>query len=117
MIQVLALLAKSIYLSKKAQFGALIAEKTTTKILAEYLNFTNMFSSNLVMELPKNIKINNYAINNIKEKQLFYGAIYNLGQVNMKSLKTYIKIYLRTNFIYFFKFLADIPILFNQKQN
>ena len=51
------------------------------------------------MELPKNIGINEQVIEPIKGKQPSYGPIYSLGLVELETLKTYIKTYLKTGFI------------------
>lgn len=51
--------------------------------------------------LLKHTKINNYTINLIKNKQLFYKLIYSLEIVKLKTLKTYIKTNLAHIIIYF----------------
>ena len=51
------------------------------------------------MELPKNFKINKYAIELEKSKQPLFGSIYSLESVELKTLKTYIKINLTNSFI------------------
>lgn len=58
-----------------------------------------MFSFNLVMELPENTSINEYAIELKKSKQLPYRPIYSLKLVELETLKTYIETYLKTRFI------------------
>ena len=68
-----------------------------------------------VANLLKHIRINDYTIKNKKGKQSAFGAIYNLGPIELKILKTYIKINLANNFIYLFKFLARALILFDKK--
>ena len=40
----------------------LIAEEALTKVLAEYLDFADIFSSDLAFELPEHIEINDHAI-------------------------------------------------------
>ena len=40
----------------------MIAEKAPTKVSAKYLDFTDVFSSDLASKLPKHTKINNQAI-------------------------------------------------------
>ena len=52
------------------------------------------------MELPKNIGINEHAIKLQEGKQPPYRPIYSLGLVELEILKTYIKIYLKTGFIW-----------------
>lgn len=48
------------------------------------------------MELSKNTNINKYAIELKEDKQQLYGPIYSL---EAKTLKIYIKTYLKTGFI------------------
>lgn len=86
-------------------------------VLKEYLDYTNAFLKKSVAELPERFDINKHAINLEPGKQLPYGLIYNLGLVELKSLKTYIKTYLTNGFIYPSKFLVKVPILFVQKPN
>ena len=49
-----------IYFSRQAQDALLTSEKT--RILAEYSNFSNVFSLESVVELPKYTKINDHSI-------------------------------------------------------
>ena len=51
-----------IYLKKHTQIKALLFNKTFIKILAEYFNYSNIFSIENITKLPKYIKINNYTI-------------------------------------------------------
>lgn len=51
-----------IHLVRGAQIALLLAEKTPTKILAEYSDYANVFSSDLTIELPKNTDMNNHTI-------------------------------------------------------
>lgn len=68
------------------------------------------------MELFNNININKYIIKLVKGKQLLYGLIYTFSPVQLETLKTYIQIYLKTMFIWLFKFPIDIAsIIFNNK--
>lgn len=55
--------------------------------------------------LPKYTKVYIYGINLKKSKQLPYRPIYSLRLVQLKTLKTYLKINLANNFINLFKFL------------
>lgn len=70
-----------------------------TEILSEYADFTDIFLIDLVIKLSKNISINKLIIKFINDKQLFYRPIYTLSQVQLKTLKTYIKIYKTIGFI------------------
>lgn len=82
---------------------------------AEYFHYCNIFFLNLVIELLENIRINEYAIKLIDGKQSPYGLIYTLNLVELETLKTYIKIYLKTGFIPPFKYLSRALILLDQK--
>ena len=46
------------------------------------------------MELSENTGINKHAIKLVEGKQLPYGPIYDLGPVELETLKAYIKPYL-----------------------
>ena len=67
------------------------------------------------MELPKYTGVNQYAIELKDGKQPLYRPIYSLGAVELKTLKIYIKTYLKTGFIQPSKSRADTPILFDKK--
>ena len=67
------------------------------------------------MELPKNTGIKKHAIELQDGKQPPYEPIYSLGPVKLKILKTYIKTYLKTGFIWPFKSPAGAFILFDKK--
>ena len=67
------------------------------------------------MELLENTRINEYAIKLEENKQLFFGLIYNLGSVELETLKTFIKTNLANSFIWLFKSPINTPILFNRK--
>ena len=51
------------------------------------------------MKLSKNTRMNEYAIKLIDKKQLSYEPIYAFSLVELETLKTYIKTYLKTGFI------------------
>lgn len=59
----------------------------------------DIFSPDLVFEFLKYIGINNHAIKLINSQQLSYKLIYNLGLVELKTLKVYIEINLANKFI------------------
>lgn len=80
-----------------------------------YADFADVFSLNLVVELPKYNRINNFTIQMINGKQPFYDPIYSLELVEMETLKIYIKTNLANDFIKPFKFLVSTPILFVQR--
>lgn len=106
-----------IYLAHKAQIALLKAEKTSINVPAKYSDFANVFSKKLGAMLPKDTKINTHNMNLEESKQLPFGAIYELGPVELETLKTYIKTNLVNSFIHLSKFPAGALILFNQKPN
>lgn len=113
-----ALEAESLnYLSQAAQITVIQCDKAPTKIQVKYLNYVNVFSSNLAIKLPKNTGINAYIIEPIKGNQLLYGSIYALSLVELEILKTYIKIHLKTWFMQPSKCPIDAFILFNKKSD
>ena len=59
--------------------------------------------------------MNEHAIELKKGKQLFFGPIYSLGPIELKTLKTYIKTNLANGFIYPSKFLTRALIPFDKK--
>ena len=69
------------------------------------------------MELFENTGINRHVIKLQDAKQPPYGPIYSLRPVELKTLKTYIKNYLKTGFIWSSKSSAGAPILFDKKPN
>ena len=103
----------TIYLACKAQIALLIAEKIT--ILAKYADFANVFLKKLAKVLLERTSINKYAIKLVDSKQSLYGPIYSLGQVEHKTLITYIKTNLANGFIQSFKSPAGAPIIFIRK--
>ena len=103
-----------IYLFYQAQVAILTSEKTG--ILAKYSNFSNIFSPDSPTELQEHTRINDHPINLLDNKQLPYGSIYNLGPVELKTLKTYIEVNLASGFIRNSKSPTSAPILFIQKK-
>ncbi len=67
------------------------------------------------MELPENTSMNKHIIELIEGKQPPYGPIYTLSLVELETLKTYIKTYLKPGFIRPSKSPISAPILFNKK--
>lgn len=112
-IYIAALLRTPIYLSRKDQIRTLSANKTLTKVPVEYLDYVDVLLLDLVIELPKHTDINNHTINLIEYKQAPYSSIYSLPLVELETSKNYIKIYLKTGFIWSSKSRAYTPIFFN----
>ena len=67
------------------------------------------------MKLSENTRMNEYAIKLIDGKQLLYEPIYALSLVELETLKTYIKIYQRIEFIKPSKSSASASILLDKK--
>ena len=106
-------LAPRIHLDKAVQIASLLTKKV--KILDEYSDFSDIFSEEKTLVLLECIELNEYIIDLEDNKQPSYGPIYNLDLVELETLKTYIKTYLKVGFIQPFKSLADTPILFDKK--
>lgn len=79
------------------------------------MDYTDVFSSNLVMELSENISINEHTIKLEENKELSYKPIYALSRIKLETLKTYIKTELKTGFIWSSKSLIDTLILLDKK--
>lgn len=67
-IATLSALKWKIHSSCKIQLGLLLADKYLIKILPEYLDYTNTFLFDLLMELLKNTNINEHIIKLVKGK-------------------------------------------------
>ena len=102
-----------IYLDREAQIAFLLTEEF--KILEEYLDFTNVFLEKKALVLPKRNKLNKYSINLENGKQQLYRPIYSLDLIELETLKTYIKTYLKTGFIWPSKSPASASIPFDKK--
>ena len=67
--------------------------------LFKYLDYTFVFLFDYTIKLSENTNINEYIIKLIDGKLPLYKLIYDLNLVKLKTLKTYIKTYLKTGFI------------------
>ena len=114
-VYISALEVMAIYLSRAAQIATLQCDKALTIILIEYSDYADVFLTDLGMELSENNGINEHAIELMKGKQLPYGLIYAFNPVELETLKTYIKTYLKIVFIQPSKSPVGAPILFNKK--
>ncbi len=101
--------------SKRAQIAQLKADEAPTKVPSEYADFADVFSPKLATELPEYTGINDHAIELVDDRQLPYGPIYNLGPVELETLKAYIKNNLASGFIRPSKSPAGALILFDKK--
>ena len=104
-----------VHAEKQAHVGALFFDKALTEVLAEYSDYSNVFSAENATELPENTEMNEHAIELEEDKQPSFGPIYSLGQVELETLKTYIKTNLANSFIRPSKSPAGALILFNWK--
>lgn len=105
----------NIYPSEYIQIALLEIEKVT--IPFKYIDYTNIFLLDFAVELPKHTSINNYFIDVIDDKQLFYTLIYSLELIKLKMLKNYIETNLANGFIKSFKSSTSTLILFIYKKN
>lgn len=105
------------YLTCCDSIALLKTDEALITILFIYTDFADVFSPDLIVELPEHTKINNCAIVLRDSKQPPYGLIYNLGLIELEIVKTYIVTNLAYNFINSFKSPADIPVLFDLKLN
>ena len=108
-------LRMTIHLAKKAYLVLLIVKEVT--VLAKSSDFADMFSKKSANILSKQTKVNKHAIELEKSKQLPYQPINNLGPVEFKTLKIYIKTKLANGFIRASKSPAGALILFVRKPN
>lgn len=90
-------------------------DKIFTDILAEYADYANVFSSELMIKLLGNTSINEHVMELVNDKQPLYGSIYIPSLVELETLKVYIKTYFKAGFIQSSKSLAGAPISFNKK--
>ena len=90
-------------------------DKASTKIPLKYVDYADVFSPNLAMELPENTSINEHVIKLIEGKQPPHGRIYSVGPLELETLKAYIETYLKTGFIWPSNSSAGVPIFFDKK--
>ena len=113
-----SLLELDVYPSRRPQVSGLIAEEAPIKVPVEYSDFADVFSPNLASGLPEHTGINDHAIELVEGyQQPPYGPIYNLGLVELETLKAYIETNLANGFIRPSKSPAGAPILFDRKSD
>ncbi len=100
---------------RRAQIVYLKADETPIKVPNEYVDFANIFSLKLAVELPEHIRINDYAIELVDDWQSAYSPIYILGLVELEILKAYIVNNLANGFIRPSKSTARAFIFFDKK--
>ena len=106
-----------VYFETQAQVGALLFNKALTEVSAKYSNYSSVFLAENTAKLPENTGMNEYAIKLEEGKQPSFGPIYNLGLVELETLKTYIETNLANGFIWLSKSPTGASILFNWKLN
>lgn len=104
-----------IHLVRDAQKTLLLAEKLS--FFKKYANFLNVFSKKFLSMFLKRLDTSKFKIDLESNKLLFYRSIYSLGLVELKSLKTYIKINLDNRFIQPFKSPVKALIFLVRKPN
>lgn len=114
-IAALANAKSNIHSFHQAQIVFLKTDKGLIAISNKYIDFADIFSSNLAAKFPEYNGINNYTINLIIGKQSLYELIHSLESVKLETLKTYIKINLANSFIKSCKSSADALIFFVSK--
>lgn len=102
-----------IHPARKAQIALLLVEEII--VPDEYSVYADVLSKESVDVLLEYMGISEYAIQVEKDKQLSYRPIYNLGLVELKIIKTYIKINLPNSFIRTSKSLVGASIFFVRK--
>lgn len=81
------------------QVAVLLQDETSTKVFSKYIDYIDVFLSDLAMKSSENTRINEHAIELEKDKQPPYRPIYSLNLIKLETLRTYIKTYLKTEFI------------------
>ena len=99
----------------RVQIGALNFNEAPTEVLVEYSDYSNVFSTENAAELSENTGMNKHAIELEEDNQPPFGPIYSLRPVELKMLKTYIKINLANSFIHPSKSPMRALILFDRK--
>ena len=77
----------NVHLFPRPQISVLIAKKAPIKVSSKYLDLIDVFSPDLMSELPEHTKINDYAIELVDSQQLPYGPIYSLRSVELETIK------------------------------
>ena len=99
----------------KAKVGTLLFNEAPNEVVAEYSNYSNIFSVEYAAKLPENTEINEHTILLEEDKQSLFEPIYSLRPIELETLKIYIKINLANGFIRPSKSLVRAPILFDKK--
>ena len=101
---------------RRPQVSGLIVEEASTKVSHEYLDFADVFSSDLMSKLFEHTGIKDHDIGIVNScQQPPYKPIYSLLPVELEILKTYIDTNLANGFIRPSKSPAGAPILCDRK--
>ena len=111
----LSSISLDVHSSRRSQISGLIVKEASIKVPDKYANFADIFSSDLASKLSDHTKIKDHAIKLVDDQQPYYGPIYNLGPVELETLKAYIKTNLANSFIRPSKSPAGALILFDRK--
>ena len=106
-----------VHSKKQAQIGALLFNRALSKVLAEYSDYSNIFSAENTTKLSDNTRINKHTIELKEGKQPLFSPIHSLELVELEILKTYIKTNLANDFIRLSRSSAKVLILFDKKPN
>ena len=88
-----------VHSKKQAQIGALLFDEASTEILTEYVDYNDVFLTENAAKFLENTGINKHAIKLEDSKLPPFVSIYSLGSIELKTLKTSIKINLANDFI------------------
>ncbi len=105
------------YPLKRVQIAHLKVDKNLIEDFSKYVDFADIFSPKLAVELPKYTEINKHVIELVNDWQPPYGLIYSSGLVELETLKAYIKNNLANGFIRPSKSPARALIFFNKKSD
>ncbi len=103
--------------SKIAQIAYLKVDEAPSKMPSKYADFADVFLPKLTAEHPEHMEINDHAIKLVHNRQPFYGPIYSLGPMELRTLKAYIENNLANGFIRLSKSPAGVPIFFDKKSD
>ena len=104
-----------VHSKRQVHVKALLFDKASTAVPAEYSDYSNIFSGENAAELLENTEMNEHVMELEKSKQQLFRPIYNLRPVELETLKTYIETNLAISFIRLFKSLVGALILFDRK--
>lgn len=105
----------TIHSLQKARITTLKQNEASIEVSTKYFNFADIFCKEKALVLPEQTDLNKHAIELENSKQLLYEPIYNLGPMELETLKIYIKTHLKTGFIQSPRSPTGTLILFDKK--